>query len=326
MISVLICTRNRADSLRKTLDSLLHAGNLKLPNWEVLVVENGSTDRTIAVCQELRQRFPHHFRFLTEDRIGKCYALNTAVAAAKGDVLAFIDDDVICSPDYIEGIRNVFISYPVDAAQGRVLLDCEAGWPEWLEGNPALMANIRDCGDRASELQGTLSGTNMAVRSEVFQRVGGFAPELGPGPGTVGMWEDTEISLRMRQAGCRMIYAPQILVRHRWPRGRLTKSLIRKRFFGQGRAQAYYDPLPVSLLRFGLYVAKETVHQEFAALWHLYKGRPARALECQCEMYSHAGFLWQHGLFRCGTPRKLTEVPIGSSGFCVQALERPPRE
>ena len=65
----------------------------------------------------------------------------------------------------------------------------------------------------------------MVVRADVFQKTGGFAPELGPGG--IGVWEDTEISLRMRQAGCRMIYAPQILVRHQWARGRLTKSFFR---------------------------------------------------------------------------------------------------
>jgi glycosyltransferase involved in cell wall biosynthesis len=303
-VSILICTRNRANSLRRTLDSFFCAGNLESPNWEVLVVES-STDHTGEVCLEFQQRFPQHFRFLTERKLGKSNALNTAIAAAKGDILAFTDDDVLCTPDYIQGIRTVFSLHAADAAQGRVLLDCEGGWPEWLDKTYlALMADFRDCGDQVIDLDGTLFGVNMVVRAEVFQKIGGFAPELGPGG--IGVWEDTEISLRMRQAGCRLLYAPQILVRHQWPRDRLTKSFIRKRFFLQGRVFAYYDPLPVSVFRFGLYVVKESILKEVAAIWHRCAGRPALALRCQCDARSQAGFFWQHWLFKRGISRRLS--------------------
>jgi GT2 family glycosyltransferase len=302
-ISVVICTRNRADSLRRTLESLLCSGNLESPDWELLVIES-STDHSAEICREFQQRFPEHFRFLTEKKLGKSNALNTAIAEAKGDILAFTDDDVLCAPDYIEGIRTVFTSYAADAAQGRVLLDCEDGWPEWLDASYAGMADFRDCGDEVIELDGTLFGVNMVVRAEVFQKVGGFAPELGPGG--IGVWEDTEISLRMRQAGCRMLYAPQILVRHQWARGRLTKSFLRKRFFGQGRVLAYYEALPVSLFRFGLHVVKETITQEVLAIWHLCAGRQVAALRCQFEARSRAGLFWQNWLFKRGVPRRLS--------------------
>jgi GT2 family glycosyltransferase len=293
------------------LESIFSSSNLELRNWEVLVVET-STDNTGEVCLEFQRRFPEHFRFLTEKRIGKSHALNTAIAAAKGDILAFTDDDVLCEPNYIRAIETVFASYSTDAAQGRVLLDCEGGWPEWLDGDYlAMMADFRDYGDDVIDLDGTLCGTNMIVRAEVFEKVGGFAPELGPGG--LGMWEDTEISLRIHQVGCRMIYAPQILVRHPWSQDRLTKSFLRSRYFGQGRAQAYYAELPVSLFRFGLYVIKETVFQEVAAIWHLFAGRSATALTCQCQARSHAGFLWQHWLFKRGVCRKLSASLLSHS-------------
>jgi glucosyl-dolichyl phosphate glucuronosyltransferase len=304
-ITVVICTRNRADSLRNTLASLFHAGNLEAPDWEVLVVES-STDHTGEICKEFQQKFPDHFRFLTEKKLGKSNALNMAIAAAKGDILAFTDDDVLCAPDYIQAIRTVFTTYSPDAVQGRVLLDFEDGWPEWLgTGYLAQMADFQDFGDEVIDLDATLCGTNMIVRAEVFPTVGGYAPELGPAG--VGMWEDTEISLRMRQAGFRMIYAPQVLVRHQWPRGRLTKSYLRKRFFGQGRAEAYYAALPVSLFRFGLYVVKDSVFQQLAALWYLWTGRPVEALHSQGRARSHAGFFWQHWLFKRGLPRTLSK-------------------
>jgi glucosyl-dolichyl phosphate glucuronosyltransferase len=306
-ISVVICTRNRAESLRQTLNSLFSCTNLAQPDWGVLVVENveTSTDSTADVCRSFQKKFPQHFRFLTEKRLGKSHALNRAIATAQANILAFTDDDVICAPDYIVQVRNVFTTYSPDAVQGRVLLDCEGGWPAWLDKKDlAVMANLQDFGDEIIELKGTLCGTNMIVRADVFAKSGGFATELGPAG--VGMWEDTEISLRIRRAGCRMIYAPQILVRHQWQKGRLTKAFLRSRFFGQGRAIAYYDPLPVSLSRFGVYVVKEMIMGEIAALWYLCTGRPAQALRSQCAARGHAGFWWQHWLFKRGLPRKLS--------------------
>jgi GT2 family glycosyltransferase len=309
-ITVLISTRHRADSLRETLKSLLCSSNLKSPDWEVLVVENA--DRASEVCFEFQQEFPDHFRFVTEPKIGKCNALNTGIRAAKGDIIAFTDDDVICEPEYIQAIRTVFASYLPDAAQGRIVLDCEGGWPDWLgRGKLSMMANFRDYGDEVINLDGTLCGANMVVRAEVFEKVGGFAPELGPGG--LGMWEDTEISLRIRRAGFRTIYAPQIRACHPWSRKRLTKSVLRSRYFGEGRAQAYYEPLPVSLWRFGLYVIKETILRECAAIWHLCAGRPVEALGCQCKARSHAGFFWQHWLFKRGVHRELSECRVSPS-------------
>lgn len=303
-VSVLICTRNRADTLRQTLDSLLRPANLQSLEWETLVVDNDSDDHTAQVCRDFRERFPGHFRFLVEKKRGKSNALNSAIAAAKGDILAFIDDDVFCAPDYLRGICTVFGEYPADGAQGRILLDCEGGHPDWLDRYLGFTVAWRDCGDQVIDLDGSLCGCNMVVRAEVFQKIGGFSPQLGPAG--VGMGEDTEISLRMRQAGCRLLYVPQILVRHRLPQKRLTKSHFRKRFFGQGRAEAYYAALPVSLFRFGLYLVKETISKEVAAIWHLWAGRPALALRCQCEARSQAGFFWQHWLFKRGVPRRLS--------------------
>jgi len=315
-ISVLICTRDRAERLGQVLSSLLRHGNLESQDWEVLVVES-STDRTGEVCEEFRLKFPRHFRFVREERLGKSIALNTAIAAARGDVLAFIDDDVICASDYVEGIRSVFDTQTADAVQGRVLLECEGGWPDWLGGTYALMADVRDYGPEVIDLDGTLCGTNMIVRANVFKKVGGFATELGPGS-AVGMWEDTEISLRIRKAGFRTIYAPQILVYHPWSQTRLTRSFIRKRYFDEGRAQAYYADLPTPLFRFGLYVVKEILRQEAAAIWHLCAGHPAAALGCQCEARSQAGLFWQHWLFKRGVPRRLSE----SLTSCNEATKR----
>ena len=310
-ISVLICTRNRAESLRLTLDSLFLPTNLQFRDWEAVVVDNDSVDHTGQVCRDLRERFPEHFRTVVERKHGKSNALNAAIAAARGDILAFTDDDVLCASDYLQGIRTVFRQHMADGVQGRVLLDCEGGHPDWLDRFLGLTVGWRDEGDQVTDLAGTLCGTNMVLRADVFRKISGFLPDLGPG--LIGLGEETELSLRMRQAGCRLLYAPQILIRHRLPRNRLTKAFIRKRFFQQGRAEAYYERLPSSLLRFGLWVIKETMVNEAAAAGHLCGGHPALALRTQCEARAHAGFFWQHWLFKRGAARRLSGNPVSAS-------------
>ena len=295
-ISVLICTRDRAETLERTLEALLCPENLEVKDWDIVVVDNDSQDHTAQVCRAFKERFPDHFNFCYEGKHGKSNALNTGIAVAKGDIIAFTDDDVSCAPDYLQAIRTVFSQYRVDAVQGRILLECEGGHPAWLDRFLGLTVGWREDADEFTALKGTLCGSNMIVKAEVLRKVGTFLPDLGPG--AIGLGEETELSLRMRAAGFRLGFAPQILTWHHLPKKRLTRSFIRRRFFQQGRAQAYYAPLPVPLYRFALYVVKETIVQELAAVWHLCLGRPAQALRCECEARSQAGFFWQHYLFR----------------------------
>ncbi len=264
----------------------------------------GRPTRTPAVCRDFQERFPKHFRSLIETRAGKSNALNTGIAAASGDVLAFTDDDVICESGFLPETRALLAQNSADAVQGRVFLDCEGGQPEWLDSHLALTAGFRDCGEEVIDLDGTLFGLNMIVRSEVFRKIGGFSPCLGPGQ--LGLSEDTELTFRMRGAGMRLIYAPRIIVYHRLSRRRLTKDFLRNRFFQEGRSSAYRNELPVSLFRFGLYVMKEGLSREFEAMRHRRAGHAALALREECEAYRQAGFFWQHVCFRLGAPARLS--------------------
>jgi glycosyltransferase involved in cell wall biosynthesis len=307
-VSVLIATRNRSASLRSTLESLFCEKNRTAGDWEAVIVDNGSSDDTPVVCASFRDRFPGQFRFYTENRQGKSNALNLGISVARGEVLALTDDDVICAPDYIASIHTVFERYAPDAAQGRVFADCEDALPEWMPEELLSTMSVSDCGDEVRiPFKRSLFGTNMALRTEVARSVGGFAPELGAGS-SVGFCEDTELSLRLRHAGYKIIYAPQIVVRHRLPRHRLTKSFFRKRYFRVGRSRAYYGPYEAPLWRFGLYVVKHWIVGEAKAVWYQWSGRSAEAIDCQCEARSQAGFFWQHCLFYFGLPRRLTRI------------------
>jgi glucosyl-dolichyl phosphate glucuronosyltransferase len=321
-VTVLICSRDRGASLRRTLESLLSPTNLRSQDWEVLVViDYDAVESTGSLCRELHKNFFPQFRFLIQEDRGKSRAQNRGIAAARGDILAMTDDDVLCTPDYLQGVRNVFADQKISGAQGRILLDCEGGLPRWVSAKHQAFMSLFDHGEQLMPWTCSLSGTNMVVRTEAARDIGGFAPELGPQG--AGFCEDTEFSQRLLKAGHKFVYAPQILVRHQLPRRRLTRSFFRRRYFHLGRSDAYRTPLEIPLWRFGLYVAKNWAAQEVEAVRHRCAGKPAEALDCQCEARLQAGFFLQHWRFHRGAPRQLSRVTSWPEETAHVGLIRP---
>lgn len=311
-VSVLIATRNRADSLGAALASLFTDLNVGVSGWEVVVADNGSTDATGEVCREFAARFPDRFRWLVDPRQGKSNALNSGLLETRGEVIAMTDDDVLCAPDFIAEIRRVFSDPSIDSAQGRVLLDWQGGEPTWLDEIAKQLMSLRDYGDQMFDWDDNLSGCNMVVRREAALDVGGFAAELGPG--TIGIAEDSEFSIRLREAGYRAVYAPSILVHHQVPTGRVTPPFLRARYFGIGRSYAYYKGLHRPVWRFGLYALKDALLGEFEALRLRRADDPAEAVRRQCASRQRLGFFWQHLLFSLGVKdRRLTYLDPGSA-------------
>ena len=184
-ISVILCTYNRCEALKKALES---AGGLRLPGeveWEVLVVDNNSTDRTRAVVEDFCHRYPAHFRYLFEPQQGKSYALNAGIREAQGEVLAFMDDDVTVEPTWLNNLVMPLLRGEWAGSGGRILPERTFVPPPWLprEERYALAPLVMfDCGPDACELAEPPFGTNMAFRKEMFERYGGFRTDLGPDP------------------------------------------------------------------------------------------------------------------------------------------------
>lgn len=307
--TVILCTCNRSPALRLTLQSFLQVVTPPGFHWEVLIIDNHSTDETRFVCQSFLAEHPERFRYRYEPRPGKSYALNSGIRDARGELLAFTDDDVLVTPNYLQGILSTFTNYPADAAQGRIILDCDGELPNWMGRRQLEFMSWCDYGDAVQDwTHRTMYGTNMVVRTQAARAVGGFSLELGAGT-VVGFAEDTEFSFRLRKAGYRFIYAPQILVRHQLPKNRLTRSFFRTRFYRRGRSQAYYVSLPdVPLWRFGLYSMKYALLKEAEAFWHRVANRHAEALDCQCYAREKVGLFVQHCHFHRGLQRRLTQT------------------
>jgi glycosyltransferase involved in cell wall biosynthesis len=239
--TVILCTYNRSESLTKTLAS---AARLKLPesvDWEVLVVDNNSNDQTREVTEDFCRQYPEHFRYLFEPRQGKSYALNRGIGEARGDIIAFIDDDVTFEPTWLQNLTASLHHGQWAGAGGRILPQGALALPNWvpLEDRYSLAPlGIFNPSLPAGPLAEPPFGTNMAFHRRVFERHGGFRVDLGPGDGLEHPQksEDSEFGHRLISAGNALRYEPSAVVFHAVPSNRLTKKYFLDWWFDKARA------------------------------------------------------------------------------------------
>jgi glycosyltransferase involved in cell wall biosynthesis len=240
-VSVVLCTYNRSDSLAKALRSVAVSDLPESVPWEVLVVDNNSTDKTEDVVKEFCEAYPGRFRYLFEGRQGKSFALNTGVREAAGDVLAFMDDDVKVERGWLQGLTAPLQNGSYLGAGGRIQPPEDFVRPPWisLEGRSSLAGVLAlfDRGDIPIELLDDAPyGTNMAFRREAFEKFGVFRTDLGPCVGSQIRGEDTEFCWRLMRAGIPLLYVPNALVHHDVPNKRMKKRYFLSWYFDYGRA------------------------------------------------------------------------------------------
>jgi glycosyltransferase involved in cell wall biosynthesis len=240
-VSVILSTYNRCRTLEKALSSVAASTLPESIEWEVLVVDNNSSDRTREVVEDFCSRYPGRFRYLFEREQGKSYALNTGIREARGDVLAFMDDDVSVEPTWLRNLTGELHNREWAGAGGRIILQWPPSLPAWLlidgplarHGFPGF-----DQGQEAKQLVGPPFGTNMAFRKGMFEKYGGFRTDLGPSPSNQipRPSEDTEFGRRLIAGGERLRYEPSAVVYHPIPRDRINKADFLRWGFDLGRA------------------------------------------------------------------------------------------
>jgi glycosyltransferase involved in cell wall biosynthesis len=238
-ITVILCTYNRCRSLAKALESVALSSLPASVEWEVLVIDNNSKDETRSVVERYCQRYPARFRFIFQPRQGKSYALNTGIREARGDVLAFMDDDVEVDPHWLRNLTDPLNDRKWAGAGGRILPEVGFTPPNWMETNDRYALGplaIFDLGLVASELGEAPFGTNMAFRKEMFLKHGDFRTDLGPQPGSEIRSEDAEFGERLLMKGERFWYEPSAVVYHAIPPERVKKTYFLAWWFDKARA------------------------------------------------------------------------------------------
>jgi glucosyl-dolichyl phosphate glucuronosyltransferase len=247
-VSIIIPTRDRSASLKETLSAL---GGTAVPDdseVEVLVVDNGSADRTRPVVRQARL-WGQAPRYIYEPRAGTSNARNAGLAAARGQVLLWSDDDVAPNRNWIETMCRPILEGRADAVAGRVKLPDSLERP-WLQPWHRLCLAVDDrqgagptpCRVPSGWLPAPcqLIGANMAFARRVLDKVPAF--DAGLGGGALGCGEDTLFSLQLREAGLRIVAGDEgTTVEHHCGEHRLARPFLEDVLASQGRSHAYID-------------------------------------------------------------------------------------
>ncbi|MGH9374519.1 MAG: glycosyltransferase, partial [Vicinamibacterales bacterium] len=242
--TILICTYNRSAFLADTLDSLAQTPANPGFSWNVLIVDNNSTDDTRAVVRARIGRFPVGLDYLFEPRQGKSNALNAGMAAARAAIVVFTDDDVGVAPGWLrEAVWPLLERSDLDYTGGPVRPVWGAVPPGWLneKGNLGGTIAVKDHGGRPfifEDHRKTPLGVNMAVRRRLIERIGGFRPDLGRNGRALLGQEQAEFFYRSREAGARGLYAPAMVLDHVVPASRLTRGYFRRWWYWKGVSHA----------------------------------------------------------------------------------------
>jgi glycosyltransferase involved in cell wall biosynthesis len=233
VVSVIVCTRNRGARLRACLDAISRMTSTEL--WELILVDNGSTDTTAAVIEQSLSGCRQHVEVLEEATPGLARSRNRGIAAARGSIVAFTDDDCYPAPDWLDQLVSVFgADGRIGYVGGRVLLHDRTD-------DPVTTATSRDT-LRMHPLDfvpaGVIHGANMAFRAGVFSKAGGFDVLLGAGTALCS-GEDFDMVNRSSAAGYAGIYDPRPMVYHHHGRKPGAHVDLLYRGYGYGRGAVY---------------------------------------------------------------------------------------
>jgi glycosyltransferase involved in cell wall biosynthesis len=240
-LSLIITTYNRAQEIETTMEMVL-AQRFDASQWECIIVDNNSTDDTRQRVEKIVGEHKElNLRYVFEPQQGLSYARNRGIAESRGEIIAFIDDDETIVYDYVSRYINFFDRYPqAMAAGGRIVADYLSGRPRWMSQYVARpIANPLYYGDYIKPFPRGKhpGGGNMAVRREVFERIGGFDTELGRSGGNLIGGEECDFFKRMYDNKLPIYYVPRALIYHRIPDEKLTEEYTTRLFHSTGLSQ-----------------------------------------------------------------------------------------
>jgi len=238
--SIIVCTYNRHKSLQHTLNCIAAQIVSQEVTWEVIVVDNNSSDRTREIVQAYQKaKVIPCLRYEFEEKQGLSHARNRGIRSAHGDVVLFTDDDVCPEPDWVQRVLEGMDSYNCDACGGCIAPVWEAPAPQWLTDRfyGFLALRIDENGPRfVTEASDMPYGANMAFRRCVFERIGVFDSNLGRKGSFLASGEEIDLFKRLIASGGNVMYHPQARVHHH-----IEAFRMKKKYFRRWRFQTSYN-------------------------------------------------------------------------------------
>jgi len=235
LITVAICTHNRADLLCRAAHSV---GEQMTADTELLIVDNAGSETTQAIASSIAPA-AGLVTYLREEEVGLSAARNAALKAARGRWVLFLDDDAEVLPGWLEGYRGFIAELPdprIAAVGGPVIPRLEAAPPRWMAAGTFAL----DRGERARPLaaRGGPWGCNIGYDRTVALAAGGFSRLLGHQGQRFGAHEETDLNARLERDGLAIWWLPAARVRHRVAASRLKLSTLCHEQFAVGRCAA----------------------------------------------------------------------------------------
>jgi succinoglycan biosynthesis protein ExoM len=252
-VAVCIPTYQRLAGLRRTLEGLskLTFDKVEAPALEIIVVDNDPAGSARTLCEEMRSdlRWPLKYGIALRRGVGPVRNKGIELATGSADFIAFVDDDRVPEPFWLDEFLHVQQSYGADVVCGRVLTSYEASTPDWIRRGRFFEVPRPPGATTTGDLIKFVDGGNALVRMEVFDKMGMFNEDWGLTPG-----EDTHFYWRAYRSGYKMVWADNALVREYIPKRRANAKGIARHAYGRGYSATLCEldlrpPLAVWLVR-----------------------------------------------------------------------------
>ncbi len=245
LISVAICTHNRADRLILALEGLVKQ-SLSSQNFEVLIIDNVSQDNTKEIGDRYQEKY-YNFRYIYEPVLGLSKARNSALDQAKGKYIAYLDDDAIPCEEWLESILDSFTTVePSPVCVGGPIYGLwEIPKPDWIHKYMEDFFTVLDYGSepRWFPPKKFPYGANMCYEKKSLENVGGFKEELGRQGNKLLSQEELLVNWILEKQGGKFYYNPKASVKHWIPKERINAEWLLRRNYWQGRSEAVADKI-----------------------------------------------------------------------------------
>jgi glycosyltransferase involved in cell wall biosynthesis len=237
-VSLIICSYNRARFIEPALKSVL---DQNYDDYEVIFVENNSPDNTLEICHNFQKFHPDFpLKVFTELNQGHSFARNRGIRESSGEIISFIDDDVILQNNFLKNVCEFFDTRPaLKAAGGKIIPKFEAGRPIWLSSYLEPLFACMDLGNIPKRFKGRKYpfGANMAFRASIFEQIGFFNTDLGrKGTSLMGA-DEKDVFQRIKATGEEIWYMPSVSLLHIMPADRGEVDYIRRQAIAVGQSE-----------------------------------------------------------------------------------------